>query len=265
MQLNTSNGITAFQYRFSLSEQVKERVVIIGTIARLVVRVENLVVHQQAEEAVYARRRYLGDLGHLLCVRDRVFVERVDDIDHPGGTRQRTGFRHMIVIECVDLRDQLDILVTLRRYRLEEKLDPLVPFTFEADVVQKRVVLDLVPFKSLADEEARKINLLFRIQIHGDQHSAHTPVAIHKGVDGLELRMDDGCADERPEIVVGRVDIGNEVVHQTRHIFRRRGNESDGMGLVLLADIVLRNTVGAHDIWLFHVAAHQSVYAAKGS
>ena len=145
----------------------------------------------------------------------------------------------MIVIECVDLRDQLDILVTLRRHRLKEEFDPLVPFTFVADVVQKRVVLDLVPFKSFADEEARKINLLFRIQIHGNQHSSHAPIAVHKGMDRLKLCMNDGSADKWPEMIAWRIDIGNKVVHQTGHIFRHRGNEGDGMGLILLADIVL--------------------------
>ncbi len=45
MQLNTSNGLTTSHVIYSLSEKIQQCVIIIGAISRLVVRVENLVVH----------------------------------------------------------------------------------------------------------------------------------------------------------------------------------------------------------------------------
>src|SRR5208283_3092088 len=73
--------------------------------------------------------------------------------------------------------------------------------------------------------------LLFCDEHQRKEKSAHAAVAVNEGVDGLELRMHDGCAcDDSWTIVALRVALGKDesmqFAHQLRHMVRGRRDEA---------------------------------------
>ena len=59
------------------------------------------------------------------------------------------------------------------------------------------------------------------------------PVAVHEGMDGLELGVGDGRLDQSRKPVV--VAEGKQVIQQGRDFLRRRGHEDGGTGIVAAA------------------------------
>lgn len=88
-------------------------------------------------------------------------------------------------------------------YRLdsgEEEFDPAFPITIAPNGSEAIIVFRTVHLEVVREVEEGMMEDISLAKKEGDQESADAPIAIEKGVDGLELGVDEAAMDEGGEL-----------------------------------------------------------------
>ena len=105
----------------------------------------------------------------------------------------------------------------------QEEVDPGFPVALRPHAVQQSVILRLVGLEVEAQVEQRARKLAGLLEHQRDDQSADPAVAVEEGMDGLELHVREGRADERRQAVLG-VDELIQLAHAGQHLVRGRGH-----------------------------------------
>lgn len=157
-----------------------------------------------------------------------------------GGCAAAEGLDLLLTIaaETVDGLEGLDPLASGLVDGDEEELDPADEVAAGADGGEGVVVLGAMLFQVRREVEAGLVEKAFADEVEGDEEASHAPVPVEEGVDGLELIVANGDANELGDRDLVVVPKGLEVAHEGGDLVVMRGDE-DGVGEAGSANPVL--------------------------